>query len=337
MVSRRYLPFVAFLSLASMGASYRTTNFVVQAPTEQIARQAGEYAEKWRREKALEWIGQEMPAWGQPCPLKVTITPGGAGGYTTFAFDRGAILSQEMNVQGTLERVLHSVLPHEVTHTVFAYKFRCPVPRWADEGGAVLSEDDAERKRHDQMVRQSLAGGKAFRLRTLFEMKQYPSGGEDLMTLYAQGYSLSRFLVESTSKPQFLAFVGDGMRSGWDQAIRTHLRMNSVEQLEETWLSWMRGTFRARGDVLAKNTKENSATDAAAFGREPKASPVIAELGRPEPVVRGASPDESSSRDSSPPARGEAQRKSEWSPAHAPARSREQPSQAQQAVQFPPR
>ena len=42
-----------------------------------------------------------------------------------------------------MERMLHSVLPHEMTHTVFAHHFRYPVPRWADEGGSVLSEDDA--------------------------------------------------------------------------------------------------------------------------------------------------------------------------------------------------
>ena len=48
------------------------------------------------------------------------------------------------------------MLPHEVTHTVFAYYFRCPLPRWADEGGAVLSEDDIELDKHDKIVRQIL-------------------------------------------------------------------------------------------------------------------------------------------------------------------------------------
>jgi hypothetical protein len=285
MGSRRLSICLLLAVVGSMGASYRTANFVVQAPNQQVAQQAGEYAEKWRKEKALEWIGKEMPTWGQPCPLKVTITPGGAGGATTFAFDRGAILSQEMNVQGSLERVLNSVLPHEVTHTVFAYHFRQPLPRWADEGGSVLSEDDLERKRHDDMVRQCLAGGRAFRLRVLFEMKQYPDSGQDVMTLYAQGYSLSRFLVETTGRRQFLAFVGDGMRQGWDNAVKSHLGMNRVEDLEAAWLDWMRGTFRPDAGLLAKNSKPARPTQA-----QPTAS-----LGIPQPsaaVVRGASPDE---------------------------------------------
>ena len=82
---------------------------------------------------------------GQPCPLRVTVTYGGSGGATSFAFDRGQILSMDMHIEGTLERLIASVLPHEVTHTVFAFHFRQPVPRWADEGGSVLSEDDQDR------------------------------------------------------------------------------------------------------------------------------------------------------------------------------------------------
>jgi hypothetical protein len=285
MGSRRLAICVLLAVFGSMGASYRTANFVVQAPNQQVAEQVGQYAEKWRKEKALEWLGKEMPTWGQACPLKVTVTPGGAGGATTFAFDRGAILSQEMNVQGSLERILNSVLPHEITHTVFAYHFRQPLPRWADEGGSVLSEDDLERRRHDKLVRECLAGGRAFRLRVLFDMKQYPESGQDVMTLYAQGYSLSRFLVEQTDRRQFLAFVGDGMKGGWDNAVRTHYGMNRVEDLEAAWLDWMRGTFKPDAGLLAKNTNP---------GRPTQAQTTSAQ-GHPQagaPVVRGASPDE---------------------------------------------
>ena len=290
MKSRRLALFVLALAVSSLAASYRTTNFIVQAPTRQVAQQVAQYAERYRKEKALQWLGKEMPPWGRPCPIRVTLTPGGAGGATTFAFDRGSILSQEMNVQGSLERILNSVLPHEVTHTVFAYHFRRPLPRWADEGGSVLSEDDIERRRHDDLVRRSLASGRAFRLRVLFEMRNYPTSGSDVMTLYAQGYSLSRFLVESSSRPGFLNFVADGMRYGWDQAIRKHYQLNSVEELEAVWLDWMRGTFQPQ--MLAQRSQR----------------------GRNTAVVRGASPDEPRR---SAPSRSAAPRSQPtgWSPA----------------------
>src|SRR5260221_10936591 len=100
---RRPMLLMAVFAVGSMGATFRTQNFVVTAPTDQIAQQVGQYAERYRKEKALEWLGQEMKPWGRPLPLKVTIG-GNAGGATTFAFDKGAIWDQEMNIQGSLER-----------------------------------------------------------------------------------------------------------------------------------------------------------------------------------------------------------------------------------------
>src|SRR5207244_9825970 len=112
MAARRswILALVAIVPL--MGASYRTQNFVVEAPTAQIAQQVGQYAEHYRKEKAVQWLGQEMPPWPEPCPLKVTVTASGAGGATSFAFDRGHILSMDMHIEGPLDRLLASVLPH---------------------------------------------------------------------------------------------------------------------------------------------------------------------------------------------------------------------------------
>ena len=101
-----------------MGASYRTANFVVEAPTPDVARQVGQYAERYRQEKARIWLGQEMLPWGKPCPIRVTLTMGPPGGATSFIYDQGQVLDQDMHIEGPLERVLNSVLPHEITHTV---------------------------------------------------------------------------------------------------------------------------------------------------------------------------------------------------------------------------
>ena len=207
---------------------------MVDAPTPEIAQQIGQYAEAYRKEKALLWLGQEMPQWPDPCPLRVTITMNGSGGATSFAFDHGRILGQDMHIEGSLDRLLASVLPHEVTHTVFAYYFRQPVPRWADEGGAVLSEDDIERNRHDQLVRQILnTPGRAIPLRRLFSMTKYPP---DVMVLYAEGYSVSNFLVANSNRGVFLNFVAQGMRGDWDAAVKANYGYGSVEELEKAWV-----------------------------------------------------------------------------------------------------
>src|SRR5262245_7542152 len=217
-------------------ATFRTTNFTVDAASPELARQFGEQAEHFRKLKAREWLGEEMPNWQHPCPIKVTISMDGPSGATTFDFGKTPI-SQYMQISGPKERLLNSVLPHEVTHTVFAYYFRQPVPRWADEGGSVLSEDDIERGRHDQMCRQMLNQGQAMQLGYLFSLKDYP---KDVMVLYAEGFSITRFLVDQADRKTFLQFVNHGMKHGWDNAVQTHYQMQSVRQLESAWIDSLR-------------------------------------------------------------------------------------------------
>jgi hypothetical protein len=254
MATRRSLPVIFVWLTSLMGAAYPTQNFMIEAPNIQIAQQIGQAAEYYRREKAILWLGQEMPPWPERCPVRVTVTMSGPGGATSFAFDRGRVLGQHMNIEGPLDRLLSSVLPHEVTHTVFAYYFRQPLPRWADEGGAVLSEDQLERDRHDQLVRHILnTPGREIPLRRLFALQDYPG---DVMCLYAEGYSVADFLIASSNRQQFLGFIATGMSYGWDQAVRSYYRYNSVEELEGAWLAHLRATKRMPVQ-LAQNTDPN--------------------------------------------------------------------------------
>ena len=225
-----------------MAQAYRSPNgnFLVEVdpPSAHVAERIGQWAEYYRKEKAIQWLGREMPPWSEPCPIHVKVTFGGAGGATSFNFMHGQVW-QTMEIEGAIDRLVMSVLPHEVTHTVFAHYFRCPVPRWADEGGAVLSEDDVEKSHHDQLVRQILNAGRAIPLRRLFSLTQYPP---EVGALYAEGYSVARFLVDSSNRQVFLAFVAQGMQGDWDAAVRADYRYQSVEQLEEAWLAYLRNT-----------------------------------------------------------------------------------------------
>src|SRR5688572_11551401 len=75
---QRSIILVMLGALASLGAAQqRTQNFLVHAPTPQIAQQIAHHAEHYRREKALVWLGREMPPWPQPCPLHVQVTMDG--------------------------------------------------------------------------------------------------------------------------------------------------------------------------------------------------------------------------------------------------------------------
>ncbi|HEV3166084.1 MAG TPA: hypothetical protein VGZ22_18800 [Isosphaeraceae bacterium] len=220
---------------ALTGASAKTTNFVVEAPTGEMARRVAEHAEACRKALAMAWLGKELPDWPQPCPIRVKLTEGEAGGRTSFGFARGHVSDQEITVEGRIERILAVAIPHEVTHTIFAAYFGGPMPRWADEGASVLSEDRREKDRHDHIVAQLLARRGDLPLTRLFQLEEYPS---DLWGFYGQGYSVSRFLVEIGGRARFLEFVRDGLHSGWDNATRSHYGLSDVRELDRAWHSW---------------------------------------------------------------------------------------------------
>lgn len=301
MALRPSIAVVVVGAMASLGASYQTANFIVEAPDRAFAEQIGTYAEHYRKQKAIEWLGQEMPTWGRPCPLRVTIS-GSSGGATEFGFDSGSILSITMHIEGSPDRLLASVLPHEVTHTVLAYYFRMPVPRWADEGSAVLSEDDHERAVHEQTVRQILqTPGRAIPMRRLFSLKDYPRDPSYVMALYAQGYSVTNFLVGQSNRQVFLNFVAQGMQNNctnWDAALRTHYRYRSVEELEGAWVQYLRSGARQPTQLASSrgfNDRRNAGPTARVVVRQtaPPAQPI---LEAPQPIYRGQIPDESASR-----------------------------------------
>jgi hypothetical protein len=250
----RLRPLALALSIPLLGgASHRSTNFVVEAPTQEVARRVAEHAELCRTAIARAWLGRELPDWDAPCPIRVRLTGGEAGGLTSFGFHQGRVTDQSMTVEGRLERILASALPHEVTHTVFAAYFGGPMPRWADEGASLLSEDLLERQRHDQIARDVLARHVELSLARLFQVERYP---KDLMSFYGQGYSISRFLIEMGGRPRFLRFVRDGMRGGWDNATRTHYQLPDVRELDRAWRSWHRVVAQSAkpaesGDIMA--------------------------------------------------------------------------------------
>ncbi len=297
MVRRLSIPLILAGALASLGASYRTPNFVVEAPTEQVAREIGQYAEVYRKEKAIQWLGREMPQWPAPCPIRVTVQVDGAGGATTFEYGPEGVERQHMHIEGRYDRLLNSVLPHEITHTVFAYYYRCPAPRWADEGGSVLSEDQPERNRHDQLAKSILnTPGRLIPLRRLFALKEYP---DDVMSLYAEGYSVSNFLVNQggeKGRQTFLNFVAYGMRNNdWNNAARTYYGYRDVNDLEAAWVDSLRRPRTPPVQLAGNNQPSETETTRRVVSRQ-TAPPMQVTLEAPRPTYRGQIPPEDGER-----------------------------------------
>lgn len=230
----------AILASGSCGwaATARSTNFVVHAPTPALAQEIAGSAERWRKELAVEWLGQEMPAWGKPCPIHCSVSPRlGAGGETSFIFDGGHVFGWKMRVQGSRERVLDSVLPHEITHTVFATHFRRPLPRWADEGACTTVEHPSEIGKQERMLIRFLKTGQGIPFHRMFALKEYPA---NVMPLYSQGHSVTTFLIERRGKKEFLEFLANGMaEERWEEAIREHYGHANLRELQDQWMQWV--------------------------------------------------------------------------------------------------
>ena len=229
---------------------FATDNFVVMAPDPAFAKQVGSEAERFRRELAIEWIGEELPQWSEKCPIQVALAAH-AGGETSFAFmfngqQRGEPTGWDMKIFGTPERLLDSVLPHEVTHTIFATHFRRPLPRWADEGACTTVEHSAEKKKNHGMLIHFLTSqpSRGIPFNRMFTMKDYP---RDILPLYAQGFSVAKFLIMEKGRRHFLEFVNYGMEleqqgrelAAWNRATKQYYGYENLSELQVRWERWV--------------------------------------------------------------------------------------------------
>ena len=231
-------------ALLACGANYRSENFIVHSSSsDQIANEICVAAETYRRDLAIEWLGHELPPWREPCPINLSrVRPQEpASGKTSFFFRGSEPFGWDMEVNGTRERVLDSVLPHEITHTIFATHFGAPLPRWADEGGSTTVEHASEKAKQDANLIRFLKGNKGIAFNKMFAMREYP---REMLPLYSQGYSLTRFLIMhggEQGKRKFVSYVGDGMRqNNWTKATSQHYGYSSLSDLQIAWVEWVK-------------------------------------------------------------------------------------------------
>ena len=264
-------------------AGYKTTNFIVSAPSAQLAKEIGDQAEVFRKQLAIDWLGHELPQWAKPCPITAQVAPGlGAGGATSFVFDRGEVYGWKMNIQGSRERILDSVLPHEVTHTIFASYFRQPLPRWADEGACTTVEHRSEIQKQENNLLKFLKTGRGIPFGQMFAMKEYPS---DVMPLYAQGHSLAEWLIESRGKKAFLEFLADGMKDeNWQRAVHQHYGFENLLTMQNQWNDWVKQGRPQLAPASAAIGQLASNTRSAAGGANVAASQGVIRMQSPDRV-----------------------------------------------------
>lgn len=262
-----------------LAATYKTDNFTVHAADDEFARRVGDAVEEYRESLAILWLGRVLPRWSSPCVVSVRVGKDLlAGGETVFSFSDGEVYDWKMRVQGSSERILDSVLPHEVTHTIIASYLRGPAPRWLDEGMATSVEADAERLRYRTMLVTFLHTKRGIAFNEMIAMKEYP---EDLTPFYSQSFSICEYLIAIGGYRRLAEFAKSGSRTNdWKSALKLYYNCDSLGALQMEWVDWVRKWDVAdRPAVLPETRKLPLFDDTNAYAATQRAKPSSHVLG----------------------------------------------------------
>lgn len=221
-------------------------NFRLFHKDKQQAEEMLAIAERARAAVQRKWLGQsDLPNWSKPCDIylhptaqdytQATHMPADSPGHSDIQSEAGdatKVLGRRIDLHADLPYMLHSVLPHEVTHVSLAGAFGTrPLPRWADEGLAMLSETYERLGLQLQLLPAAYEGGSAFNTQQLLQSADYPDASR-LPIFYAQSVCLVQYLTELRGPVAFTTFLKDGCQRGMEVALRIHygLELSDLDQ-----------------------------------------------------------------------------------------------------------
>jgi len=260
-------------SRASTGVAWQvheTANFRIFHCDARLAAAAGDAAESVRAEQAKRWGSPALQRpWTPRCEIhlyptgrtfaQATGQPENSPGFSTMFTNGNRVTARRTSLRADHPQLLTAVLPHEVTHVVLADLFTVQqIPRWADEGIAVLAEPNAEQNLRAAELQGPLETGQVFDISKLMSM-DYPEA-KDWSLYYAQSVSLTRFLVEQGTPEKFLQFVRDLPRTGTEAALRDGYRINGLAELQDRWQEYARQQLTTLKEARRRPSALPSAT-----------------------------------------------------------------------------
>lgn len=245
---------------------HETASFRIFHSDAELAQRVATVAERTREEQNKRWAGSSpRETWSPKCDIylypsakifsAMTGQPEDSPGFSTMGMDRGRINCRRVNLRADHPKITVAILPHEVTHVVLADFFpQKQIPRWADEGMAVLAEPRAEQRLRAADLDAPLSSGKLFRMGDLMVM-DYPNA-EHWALYYAQSVSLTRFLVEQGTPAQFIEFIQGCQQRTHEDELRRIYKIDGFAELERRWLEFAK-TQMASASATADNTKKD--------------------------------------------------------------------------------
>lgn len=210
-------------------------NFIVLAPDRTAAEEVLARAEQYRREVAVDWLGQELP----PSVGRTTIN-------IEFVDDEDRALTwpaegpgrkhHKMWLTASRDRALGSTLRHEIAHVVLHTRYPDALPAWADEGIASAYDDPRRQETRRGILAWYAQTGNWPELRGVLQSRQIPA---DDQAGYSVAASLTEYLLSRADKTVLLAFaVAGNKQQDWDSALAQHYSIPTVADLERQWRIW---------------------------------------------------------------------------------------------------
>lgn len=128
-----------------------------------------------------------------------------------------------------------TALGHELTHVVISDIFQGQLlPRWLDEGFAILADAHEKQLRHAEDWKQAKAQGTAFSLAGLVGAESYPSPSQ-FPAFYGGSASLTAFLARRGDSTKLLRFAEAAKDNGYDSALREVYEIEGLVELDRIW------------------------------------------------------------------------------------------------------
>jgi hypothetical protein len=208
------------------------------------ARKAAIAAEKARTTALRKWFGNASQEWSSACDVYIyptaedysqgTGVPPHSPGHSEIRAEGSRVLLRRIYLHADVPGMVDAVLPHEVTHAVVAGHFGdSQVPRWADEGMAILDEPRERIDRHLRTLVRLRDQGLLYTARELLRLTEYPSPRR-VPAFYAQSVSLTEFLSSAKDAKTVADFVRDGLHDGYEASLKRHYGWD-FDELERRW------------------------------------------------------------------------------------------------------
>jgi hypothetical protein len=228
-----------------------TANFRVHSDArETVAPHVARHAECLRNEFAAVWLeSNSAPQWSVKCEIFVHthrasyMAAVGRGGERTIGASlinqkQGRITGRRIDLVADSKNYLAAALPHELTHVVLADRFPlATLPRWADEGIALLCDPTEKQARHRAALHIALHNGELLAVGELLSLDAYPAGRWS--AFYGQSASLAAFLMERAAPANFLRFLERAAAAGYDEALLAEYGIRDVAELDRLWRRYL--------------------------------------------------------------------------------------------------